>query len=94
MCLHASDSTTDRRKVTKGHVGLEVWDSLLVENVAVHYSNLHQPKHHLPPPLYCVSDEAVVYSMLVCQVYTVHVVVVTVYDHWFDSWGTSGGDSR
>ena len=80
---------------TIGHVSHGVVYSFLVKDIAVYYSCLHKPKHHFPPPLHCFPNETVVHRMLVCQVYTVHVVVVAVYDHWFDSWGAcaAGEDS-
>ena len=57
-------------------------NTLLVEYIAVHNSCLHQPEKHFAPPLPCFPLEGVVHGVLVCNIDSVHIVVVKINHSW------------
>ena len=57
-------------------------NTLLVECIAVHNSRLHQPEKHFAPPLPCFPLEGVVHGVLVCNIDSVHIVVVKINHSW------------
>ena len=56
---------------------------LSIEKVAVGHFRFKEPEDNLSPPLHCFSDKAVVDSILVSDVYIIHVVSVGVYYNGF-----------